>query len=68
VHRIVTMKERHYILTNFLCCHSFMATALKDYCHTKTGFCTFFEEPCKKNGQRVGRVYFFVFMFHFRKY
>ena len=27
-----------YILTNFLCCHSFLATALKDYSHTEAIF------------------------------
>jgi hypothetical protein len=68
VHRIVKMKERHYILTNFLCCHSFLATALKDYCRTKTVFLTFFEKPYKRNGQCVGRVYLFIFVFHFRNY
>lgn len=38
MHCIVKMKERHYILTNFLFCHSLLATALKDDCPIKEVF------------------------------
>jgi hypothetical protein len=52
----------------FLCCHSFLATALKDYCHTETGFVRSLQTRVKRMDSVLVVYVFFVFIFHFRKH